>query len=407
MVFVLDIGSFYNTAKNFATTIKQQKPEFASEDACLCLIIADTGDIYSGVTSIAVNDGTIETVSAEKIAAMSLVTAKNVISKQMILVSLDDFGILEPDSEALSLLVQAGVDNGSCQVVMSLEGGVTAASLVPTAAQDFLSGYDDSEAVSLAAPADFANSVAADNANPFNAAGQQADVNFFYEKPEDAQQQGASGFQSIYAAQNGYPQQSGYPMQGGYPQQNGYPMQGGYPPQGGFPPQGGYPQQNGYPMQGGYPQQPNGFPPQQGGYPPQGGYPQQNGFPQQGGYPQQPNGFPPQQGGYPMPNGYPQQQGGYPPQNMNAAPYQPAYNGGSVPMAGPVPTAGGYASSQVVAAQPGNNAFMKRLNRFLDEEEEGADVSNPNGGLSREEMLKQANDRKKVAKANLNMKRMD
>lgn len=55
---------------------------------------------------------------------------------------------------------------------------------------------------------------------------------------------------------------------------------------------------------------------------------------------------------------------------------------------------------------------MKRLNRFLDEEDTedtAAENDAPAAaeGMSREEMLKHAMDRKKVAKANLNLKKMD
>ena len=45
----MEIGSFYNTAKNFAETLKEKRPELVNYDANLCLIIADSDDIYSGV----------------------------------------------------------------------------------------------------------------------------------------------------------------------------------------------------------------------------------------------------------------------------------------------------------------------------------------------------------------------
>lgn len=396
----MEISSFYNTAKNFAKTVKEQKPEFASEDACLCLIVADSGDIYSGITSISINEGTIETIPAEKIAVMSVITAKNVKAKQLILISLDDFSFFQPEDEVLSMLVHSSVDNSSCQIILSPEEAVSAASLVPAdSAPDFLSGYDDSEppAPELGAPADFANGFNVDAANPFagnEAAGNDAqqqgeNLNFLYEQPDDAQQKGASGFPGLYAAQQqaGYPQQQGYPQQG-YPQQGGFPQQQGYPQQGGFPQQqGGFPQQQGYPQQGGFPQQQ--------GYPQQ-GYPQQ-GYPQQG-YPQQ---------GFPQPGPY--MNGGAPgsmyQQNMNAAPYNQAYGGHSV-HGGAAPVRSAYQqqqSSLMLSSKSSGSAFKKRLSNFLEDED---DATNDNGeGMSKEDMLKQAKDRKKVAKANLNLKK--
>ncbi|WP_294750208.1 proline-rich domain-containing protein [uncultured Ruminococcus sp.] len=377
----MEIGSLYNTAKNFAETLKQKRPELTQYDAELCLIIADTGDIYSGVSTVSINEGAVEDVSAAKIAVMSVVTAKHVIAKQLIVVSLDDFIYIRPDDEALGILVNSSVDNSSCEIVLSPDEAVTAASLVPASeAPDFLSGYDEAD---LGAPAEFANSIDVDSANPFNneTGNQDGAPNSLYAHPEEAQMQGASGFPNINPnQQQGYPQ--GYPQQGGFPQ--GYPQQGfpqGYPQQG-FPqgyPQQGYPQ--GYPQQGGFPQ----------GYPQQ-GYPQ--GYPQQGGFPQQ---------------GYPQQ-GGFP-QGMNAAPYRQGYTGHSVHGGAPMRN-GVYQQSQSVSvtltSKPGGeSAFKKRLNSFLDTDD--ADMANgadsADAGMSKEDMLKQAKDRKKIAKANLNLKK--
>ena len=365
----MEISSFYNTAKNFAATVKQQRPELVTEDACLCLIVADSGDIFSGITSISIDEGTVETLPAEKIAVMSVITAKNVKAKQLILISLDDFSFFQPEDDVLAMLVNSSVDNSSCQVILSPEEAVSAASLVPaSAAPDFLSGYDDAEspAPALGAPADFAAGFDVDSSNPFYAENnggaaaqnqqQGENLNFLYEQPEEAQQRGASGFPGLYAAQQqGYPQQ-----QGGFPQQQGYPQQGGFP------------QQQGYPQQG---------------------------FPQQG--------YPQQQGGFPQPGPY---MGGgthnslYQ-QNMNAAPYtQGGYHTSHSVHGGIAPAGGNYQqSSLMLSSKSSGNAFKKRLNNFLDDDDsEGGEAAE---GMSKEDMLKQAKDRKKVAKANFNFKK--
>ena len=235
----MEIGSLYNTAKNFAETLKHSRPELTNYDACLCLIVADSGDIYSGVSSVSINEGTVNEVPAERIAVMSAITAKHVIAKQLIVISLDDYSYFKPEDEAISLLVNASVDNGSCQVVLSPDETATAASLAPASAvTDFLSGYDETPE-QLGAPAEFASGFDVDSTNPFNngEADNKADsLNSLYEHPEEAQQMGASGFPNVYA-QQGYPQQ-----QQGFPQQQGYPQQHGYPQQQGFPQQQGYPQ---------------------------------------------------------------------------------------------------------------------------------------------------------------------
>ena len=352
----MEIGSFYNTAKNFAETLKEKRPELTNYDACLCLIVADTGDMYSGVSTVSINEGTVEDVPAEKIAVMSIITAKRVIAKQMIVISLDDYSYFKPDEEALGLLVNSSVDNSSCMVVLSPDEEVAAATIVPASeAPDFLSGYDEAE---LGAPADFASPINDDPSNPFNkeTSGQESAPNSLYENTEAAQQQGASGFPNVY-------QQQGYPQQGGFPQQQGYPQQGGFPQQQGYPQQGGFPQQQAYPQQGGFPQQN----PYGGGM--------QNSMYQQG---------------------------------MNAAPYRQGYAGPSV-HGGAMRS--GYQQPQSVSvtltSKPdGESAFKKRLNNFLGEDDDTDNAVNGAGdGMSKEDMLKQAKDRKKVAKANLNFKK--
>jgi len=372
----MEIGSLYNTAKNFAETVKHSRPELTNYDACLCLIVADSGDIFSGVSSVSINEGTVQEMPAERIAVMSAITAKHVIAKQLIVISIDDYSYFKPEDEAIALLVNSSVDNSSCQVILSPDEAVSAASLAPaSAAPDFLSGYDETPD-QLGAPAEFASGFDVDSSNPFNNGEEdKADsLNSLYEHPEEAQQMGASGFPNVYA-QQGYPQQQGFPQQQGYPQQQGFPQQQGYPQQ-------GFPQQQGYPQQG--------FPQQQG-YPNQHGYPQQQGFPQQQGYPQQ--GMP-----QPTPYGGGMQNSMYQ-QNMNAAPYRQGYgqsvHGGSM-----------YQQPQSVSvtltSKPGGeNAFKKRLNNFLGDDDDIETTDN----MSKEDMLKQAKDRKKVAKANLNFKK--
>ncbi|HOH88176.1 MAG TPA: hypothetical protein PKY34_12870, partial [Ruminococcus sp.] len=216
----MEIGSLYNTAKNFAETVKHSRPELTNYDACLCLIVADSGDIFSGVSSVSINEGTVQEMPAERIAVMSAITAKHVIAKQLIVISIDDYSYFKPEDEAIALLVNSSVDNSSCQVILSPDEAVSAASLAPaSAAPDFLSGYDETPD-QLGAPAEFASGFDVDSSNPFNNGEEdKADsLNSLYEHPEEAQQMGASGFPNVYA-QQGYPQQQGFPQQQGYPQQ--------------------------------------------------------------------------------------------------------------------------------------------------------------------------------------------
>ena len=373
----MEINSLYETAKYLAGILKQRYPYLeADPDACLALIVAESGNVFSGVTSIAINEGNPEALPAEEVAAMLLVTAGEK-AHQMMIVTIDDNSFFEPSENALRILVNAAPENGSCEVVLSLEETVTCASLLPNAVEDFMSGYDDfdapqetapeasqeapaDEAPSLAAPAEFVNGFDIDESNPFASSSAGAsEVKSFYDQPADAQQQGASGFNNPYAAQNAENPQQGFPQQG-YPQ--GYPQQG-------FPQQG-YPQ--------GYPQQ---------GYPH--GYPQQ-GFPQQGGFSQASPYNGGAHGSVYQPNGYPQQ-GGFP----QAAPY--GVGGHSSMYQGSAMHGGNANQARSVMLSNGDGgAFKKRLSSFLDD-----DDAIPEGeSLSKADMLKQAKERKKVAKAN-------
>ncbi len=376
----MDKVSFYNTAQNIAMNIQQHKAEYIFEGSCLCLIITDSGDIYSGITGIAADNGIIETISAEKIAVMSVITAGSVIAKQMILISLNDYSMMKPEESSLAILVKSNVDNGSCEIITSLENSSLAVNLLPQSViQDLFRAYDSIDQTELGSPAEYVNGFEVDENNHFQTEEKIIGApNSLFDNPTDARQQGASGLQTIQLAakQAGYPQQNGYSQQG-YPQQiAGYPQQNGYSQQG-YPQQiAGYPQQNGYSQQG-YPQQ-------------IAGYPQQNGYSQQG-YPQQIAGYP-QQNGYSQ-QGYPQQIAGY-----------PQYpNGQSLQVQSQKVSSG-----ETVSGSTGGNAFMKRFKSFMNDVgdissdigERSSDIS----GLTKEEMLKQAKDRKKVTKTSLNMK---
>ena len=353
----MEISTLYETAKYFAGMLKQKYPYLeADTDACLSLVVAESGDIFSGVSSITLSEGSPVVLPAEDIAAMSVITSGQTAS-QLIIITIEDNSFCEPSESALKMLVNSSPENGSCQIILSPDEVAAAASLIPNAVEDFMSGYDDLDtpqetapemesldpASSLGAPAEFSEGFDIDETNPFAAAGGSAsEVKSFYDQPEDAQQQGASGFNNPYAAQSPVNPQEGFPQQG-YPQQ-GFPQQG-------YPQQGGFPQANPY---------------NSGTH---GSVYQHGGFPQQGGFPQ----------------ATPYGTGGH------SSMYQSNYGANA-----------DQARSVMLSSNGGGGAFKKRLNNFLDDEADGLGGSSEN--LSKEEMLKQAKERKKVAKANIGFK---
>ena len=385
----MEINELYNLAKQYADMIMQSKPEYISEsDSAVCVIVDKDEQPITGVTTVTVKGGQVETVPAETVAVRRFIdSADSTAAKKIVTLLFKDGSVVNTGKASLMILAQANPANGDCCVLTSPEEGTLLREIVPVpeaapvvekapevkaaaepSMMDLMDGFDvdtdteeksaaDKKAVnaaeSVGAPAEFADGFSVDESNPFFEASAPANgaaavntidnggVKTMFDHPSDATAQGAAGFNIPPTMQQGYPRQgmqSGYPQQGmGYPQQgvqSGYPQQGmGYPQQGmqsGYPQQGmGYPQQG---MQGGYPQQGMGYPQQgmQGGYPQQGmGYPQQG---MQGGYPQQGMGYP-QQG---MQGGYPQQGMGFQQQPMQngfqgaGTTVRPAVNNGGV-----------------------------------------------------------------------------
>ena len=91
-------------------------------------------------------------------------------------------------------------------------------------------------------------------------------------------------------------------------------------------------------------------------------------------------------------------------QNMNAAPYRQGYTGHSV-HGGGVYQQQQSVSVTLTSKPTGESAFKKRLNSFLGDDDSSSAAADGGDEMSKEDMLKQAKDRKKVAKANLNFKK--
>lgn len=117
----MEINALYETAKYFAGMIKQSYPYLeADSDACLALIVTDSGDVYTGVTGITINEGNPVALPAEEIAAMTLITSGK-IARQMVIITIEDYSFCEPTEDTLRMLVNSTPENGSCQVVLSSE----------------------------------------------------------------------------------------------------------------------------------------------------------------------------------------------------------------------------------------------------------------------------------------------
>ena len=196
--------------------------------------------------------------------------------------------------------------------------------------------------------------------------------------------------------QQPYQQQDVYQQQGGFPQQQ-YPQQGGFPQQQ-YPQQGGFPQQQVYQQQGGFPQQQV--------------YQQQGGFPQQQVYQQQSTQFQPnpqqtsshyshntsqyQQSSQFQPN--PAGGAQYASQPLPGSTYMSQTAGGAMTASQPLPGSG--TSVQQPAQKEAGSAFKERLNAYVDEDEKPKEKP-----LSKAEMMRQAKEKKKMAKIDADFKK--
>lgn len=177
----MNMNELYNTAKKYADKLREEKPGYVSgEDSALCLIVTDKNEIFSGVTSVRISGGKTEEVHAEFNAVMSMKEAGQTAAKQMITVLFKDQSICVPCSDCLDLLFRASESNNNCAVMTGPDKASSAMSLRFGTSEDqadFLSGFDFDDGPSesaLGAPAEYAQAIAVDESNPFNATSDEA-----------------------------------------------------------------------------------------------------------------------------------------------------------------------------------------------------------------------------------------
>ena len=415
----MEINELYNVAKQYADMIRQEKPDFVSEnESAVCVIVDQNDQLVTGITSVTVKGGLVNLIPAETVAVRQLIDNMNGAAKQIVTVSFKDGAVLETSKASLSILALSGYADGECRVLTAADADVALKELVdipepapveaapaetaepvaeeaapveeaaaePESMEDLMSGFDvPTEEEALGEPAEFADGFSVDESNPFfeEAAPDtevktvDSDVKSMFDQPDDATKMGAAGFQGVPV--QGMPMQGG--MMPGYPQQG---MQAGYPQQGMV--QSGYPQQG---MRAGYPQQ--GM---QSGYPQQG---MQAGYPQQG-----------------MQAGYPQQgmQAGYPQQGMQqgyaaAQPYT-QQNSASVhiPSAAEPSLINQAVLDSIKAEEEAKSAHIEEAAPIPQPPASSSELDDEGEApMTKEEMMEAAKQRKKNAKLNANFKK--
>ena len=68
----MEINELYNLAKQYADMIMQNKPEYISEnESAVCVIVDGDEQPTTGITTITVKGGQVETIPAETVAYFS------------------------------------------------------------------------------------------------------------------------------------------------------------------------------------------------------------------------------------------------------------------------------------------------------------------------------------------------
>ena len=232
-MYVMVINSFYNTAKTYAEKIRQEKTAYYKEPgATLTLVMSEEQEIFSGVTSIKINEGKVDTIHSEAIAIMSMIAANQPKAKQMVTIAFKDQSVVKPCDECLDLLLKADADNGKCEIAIAPTQTETAINLKSQATNitaEFLEKDTKTEVENvpdLGAPAEFVSGFEFDADNPFLAGDEEIPEEVKTIASEAAKNPPA--FEPGMMQQPGYAQQM-YQQQGFMQQQPGmYPQQGGY-----------------------------------------------------------------------------------------------------------------------------------------------------------------------------------
>ena len=422
----MEAKEFYNLAVKLMEDMKTKEPQLVSgSDSELCILVtAEKQTVYAGVTSVKVNAGQIMRSCPEYNAIMAMIPEGETLVEKLLTVSFSTLEVSQPCAECLKLLYRVNADNKYTEVFVAQDKTTKASELLAPDTVENTAPVTIAEAapapaaeVSAEASGFAADSPAAAppppsmnkapknplaSANDFN--GFSADGDFGFEaaeapeEPEEQNEQPAqnSPFQQAGAIP-GAPQTMGAQP---FPQAQPY----GYAQQ---QPQYGYAQQP--QPQYGYAQQPQS----QYGYAqqaqPQYGYAQQPqsqyGYAQPGAYGQQPQSMYMRQSVYMQPGQQPQSVYMQPGQQPQSVYMQPGQQPQSVYVSQPAAhsqqvsayqQSNYYSQTGTAPAKSDGSTFKNRLANFMDDGDD--DSSKNNSSADDEELMKQAKERKRMAK---------
>ncbi len=399
----MSISSLYDKAKQYADKIMLEQPSFFSgSGGSLCLILTENQEIVFGITSIRISDGRIITVPSEYNAIASMVVENKKKAVQMVILSFYDYSVCQPNAYCFNLLLRAGAGNADCQIAISPEESVSASDMKENLAvsaensdnkdvpSEFLAGFDfgeDNPFDSFIPDEESQLNIQAQRTVPANMSEQPAPQQNPYMQPDMSKDYQQPFPQQPYV-QPQYPHQNPYiqPANMGMEYQQPFPQQPYMQPQ--YPHQNPYiqPANMGMEYQQPFPQQPYMQPQySQNPYVPPYVVP----YPQQA-YPQQ----------------FPQQPYVQPQQSIhidNTAPY-PVNPQNSIHNSQHIPENNASDANSDIYTDSEQSIMAKKLANLINDSSMASEADNQlqntqrSNEISKEEMLRRANQDKKAAK---------
>lgn len=378
----MESKDFYNQAIKLMNDIKNIEPQLVSgSDSELCVVTTDKQTVYAGVTSVKINDGKIMRACPEFNAIMTMISSGEITVEKLITISFHTKEVSQPCPECIKLLCDTSPDNKDTEIYISPNQFLKASELFSSDMHIHDTIHKEQESAPVitgfetvsenTSPPPAINKTPKNNPLPsandfagFATEGDMTDFAFEATEPPEEEPEEQNEFENKATANQDNPFYAPPTMQTPAPntmQQSIYQQQPYVQPY----PQSPYSQQTSMPNSYYYNQ-------------PQYQQPAQNSY-----YYNQP-----QQSVYMQP----QQQSMYLNQPANSQPVSSYYG------QPPQQQASYYSAQTPVAKPPETSTFKNRLANFMDDET--GIISNPKetATLSKAEMLKQAKERKKLAK---------
>ena len=149
----MDAKTLYDTAKEYVVKMKAAAASYTGEDGMELAVIVDENDyVYAASTNVTVRDGYVCRFPADLSAYLQMKNDGSLIAKAIIVLAFEDRRILRPSTECIDAMFQTNPENDNCMAVVSVNEPVNISALrVGESKAEFANGFEfDSEIVESA-----------------------------------------------------------------------------------------------------------------------------------------------------------------------------------------------------------------------------------------------------------------